>query len=98
MYSGIRAAQFPFTCPYMVWFLSLTDCQPGQHKLKISMGQSPESLEQLLERPFDCQDPIQRINLINEVSNLSFPKPGEYTIQIEVDEELLLLTSILISD
>jgi len=98
MYSGIRTNQYPFTCPFMVWFLSVTDCQTGSHKLKISMGTSPEQLTPLLERPFESQAPIQRINLINEVSNLTFPQPGEYTILIEIDEEPILVTGLTLTD
>jgi hypothetical protein len=98
MYSGIRAAKFPFTCPFMVWFLSVTDCQRGPHRLKISMGPNPENMTALLERPFESQDPVQRINLINEVSNLYFAEPGDYGLLIEIDDEPILATSLMLSN
>jgi hypothetical protein len=98
MYSGIRAAKYPFTCPFMVWLLSVTDCSTGQHRLKISMGLDPTKTVPLLERPFESIDPVQRINLINEISNLSFPQPGDYCIVIEIDDEPLLVTSLSLSN
>ena len=41
IFSNIQARQFPVTHPFMVWFLTITDCTPGQHKLRISMGLDP---------------------------------------------------------
>jgi hypothetical protein len=52
----------------------------------------------LIERKFDSESPLQRINLINEIANLPFPEPGEYDINIEIDDELLLATSFFISN
>ncbi|MDF3058762.1 MAG: hypothetical protein K0R17_2977, partial [Rariglobus sp.] len=52
----------------------------------------------LIERTFESQSPLQRINLINEIRNLSFPQPGEYSIIIEVDDDPLLATSITVSN
>ncbi len=82
----------------MIWFLTITDCSPGEHKLKVSMGMNPSDVTPLMERPFQVHDPLQRINLINEVSNLSFPKAGDYSIVIEIDDEPMLVTSIMLSD
>ena len=36
------------------------------------------------------QSPLHRINLINEIRDLSFPNPGEYSLLVEIDEEPLL--------
>ena len=89
--------RFPVVHPLMVWFLTISDCSQGEHKMKISMGLDPTSLQPLLERPFECQSPLQRINLINEIRNLNFPQPGDYSILIEIDDEPLLMTSMTIS-
>ena len=80
--------------PFMIWFLSITDCSPGPHRLRISMGLDATNLERLLERPFESRSPLDRINLINEIRNLGFPQVGEYSLLIEIDEEPLLVTSI----
>jgi len=50
----------------------------------------------LLDRPFESQSPVHRINLINEVRNLSFPAPGEYGLVVEIDEEPLLATNLTV--
>lgn len=97
IFSNIRGRQFPLTHPFMVWFLTLSDVPAGEHKIKLSMGLDPTNLQPLIERPFQSQGPIQRINLINEVRNLTFNAPGDYGIMIEIDDEPLLATSINVS-
>jgi hypothetical protein len=97
VFSNIRARQFPVTHPHMVWFLTLCDVAPGEHKIRLSMGLDAGHPQQLLERPFQSQNPLQRINLINEIRNLTFPEAGDYSIVIEVDDEPLLVTSIGVS-
>jgi len=50
-----------------------------------------------LERPFEGQSPLHRINLINEIRNLSFPQPGDYSLLVEIDDEPLLATSLTVT-
>jgi uncharacterized protein DUF6941 len=97
IFSNIQARQFPVTHPFMVWFLTITDCAPGQHTLRISMGLNPTNPQKLLERPFESASPLHRINLINEIRNLTFPAVGDYTLLIEIDDEELLMTSMTVS-
>ncbi len=97
-FSNIRVRQFPITHPFMIWFLTLSDVPTGKHKVRISMGLDATHPEPLIERDFESQGPLQRINLINEIKNLTFPKPGDYSLLIEVDEELLLATSINVTN
>jgi len=97
IFTNTRVRQFPFIYPFMVWFLTVSDCAPGKHTVKISMGLDPTRMQALIEREFQSESPLQRINLINEIANLPFPEPGEYDLNIEVDDELLLATSFIIS-
>lgn len=97
VFCNIGAAKFPVTHPFMIWFLTITDCSPGPHKIRISLGLDPTRLQPLLERPFEAQSPVQRINLINEIRNLTFPEPGDYSILIEIDDEPLLFTNLTLT-
>ncbi|MBS0662456.1 MAG: hypothetical protein JSR48_04280 [Verrucomicrobia bacterium] len=97
VFSNINARQFPVTHPFMVWFLTLTDCAPGAHKMRLSMGLDPTRMQVLIERAFESMSPIHRINLINEIRNLTFPAAGDYSILIEVDDEPLLATNLTVS-
>lgn len=97
-FSNLRARQFPAVHPRMIWFLTLTDLKPGQHRLRLSYGTEMESIQKILERPFEARNPLDKINLINELRNLRFEKPGAYQILIEVDENPILVTSLLISE
>lgn len=97
IFSNIHARRFPMIHPFMMWFLTLTDCAPGDHRMKISMGYGNMTPQPLLERPFASQSPLDRINLINEIRDLPFPAPGEYALLIEIDDEPLLATNITIT-
>jgi hypothetical protein len=94
IFSSIFARQFPAQHPYMIWFLTLTNLVPGKHKLRISLGLTQEKMTKILERDFESQDPNHRINLINELRGLGFQQGGNYLINIEVDEDLVLVTSL----
>jgi len=65
--------------------------------MKISMGLDPTNPKLLIERPFESQGPLVRINLINEIRNLTFERAGEYSILIEIDDEPLLATSLMVA-
>jgi hypothetical protein len=97
IFSNIQAQQFPITHPFMVWFLTLSDCSPGDHHLRISMSLDATSPEPLLERSFRSESPLHRINLINEIRNLTFLQAGEYSLLIEIDEEPLLATNLMVT-
>ncbi len=97
IFSNIHGQQFPLVHPFMIWFLTITDCAIGEHHMRISMGYGHESPQKLLERAFASHSPLDRINLINEIRHLPFPKPGEYSLLIEIDDEPLLATSIVIT-
>ena len=96
--SNIIAKRFPVVHPHMVWFMTLTDVAAGSHKMKISMGLDPTNPKLLIERPFESQGPLVRINLINEIHNLSFAGPGNYSILIEIDDETLLATDLTVAE
>ncbi len=97
IFSNIQARHFPVMHPFMIWFLTITDCAPGPHKLRISMGLGDATPLPLLERPFESQSPLHRINLINEIRNLTFPEAGEYALLIEIDDEPLLATDLTVT-
>ena len=97
VFSSIQARQFPVVHPYMVWFLTLTDVQPGKHRIKLSIGLSETNPAGLIEREFESQSPLHRINLINELRYLRFEQPGDYHILIEVDDEPILASSMAVT-
>lgn len=98
VFSNLKAREFPITHPYMVWFMTLTDVMPGKHTLKISMGINHTKMTELIKREFASESPIHRINLINELGNLTLPQPGDYSILIEVDDEPILATSLVVTN
>jgi hypothetical protein len=97
VFSNIKGREFPVVHRYMVWFMTLTDVSAGKHRVKISMGLEPTRMTPLIQREFASESPVHRINLINELGNLTFPQPGEYSILIEIDDEPILATSISVS-
>ncbi len=98
VFSNIKALRFPVVHPQMVWFMTLTDVSAGSHMLRISMGLDPMDTKPLIERGFESQGPLLRINLISDIRNLSFACPGEYSILIEIDDEPLLATGLTVAE
>jgi hypothetical protein len=96
VFSNIDAMKFPITHPFMIWFLTITDVAPGVHTLRISMSLDTTAAQVLLERQFESFSPLHRINLINEIRNLTFPAPADYSLLIEIDGELLLATNLIL--
>jgi hypothetical protein len=98
VFSNIMAKRFPVVHPHMVWFMTLTDVAAGSHRMKISMGLDPTDPKPLIERTFESQGPLVRINLINEIRNLVFQQAGEFSILIEIDDEPLLATNLVVGE
>jgi hypothetical protein len=97
IFSNIRGRSFPFVHPKMTWFLTLVDVSVGRHMLSISVGLNIEQATRIIHREFESISPLQRINLINEMHNYRFEEPGAYTITVEIDDEVLLVTDLLIN-
>lgn len=97
IFSGIRAMRFPVKHPRMYWFLSLTECAAGNHKLVISMNLPTESPRHIVKRAFNSRGPNDRIHIVNEINNMEFEQPGDYTVMVEIDDEPLLVTSFQVN-
>lgn len=98
VFSNIKARRFPVVHPRMMWFITLTELQAGKHTIRILFGHGLETPKEVVARDFEAQNPLQRVNLINEIRNLRFEKPGDYSITIEVNDEPILVTSLQVSD
>lgn len=96
IFSSLQSTHYPTSYPFMIWFLTLTEVPAGQHRIRISFGPGPTRLLPVIDRPFHSSGPLDRINLINEIRNLVFPQPGDYEILIEVDDDPLLVTSLIV--
>jgi hypothetical protein len=66
--------------------------------MRISMGLDATQVQPLIERPFESRSPLDRINLINEIRNLTFPQAGDYSLLIEIDDEPILATNLTLTD
>mgnify|MGYP001050123138 CR=1 FL=1 len=97
VFSSIRTRHFPVVHPRMFWFVVLTDVPTGEHILRVSLGLPTEAPIMEIDRPFESQNPLHRIHLVNEIQNLRFEEPGDYSLNIEVDDEPLIVTSFAVS-
>ena len=95
----MRAKEYPVVHPRMIWFLSFSDLTQGKHHLKISIGipMSDEEPRTIIKRDFDSPGPQHRINLINDIHRLKFEGPGNYSILIEIDNQVVLASTFPIS-
>jgi hypothetical protein len=83
----------------MIWFLSFSDLTKGKHHLKISIGipMSDEDPRKIIEKDFESPGPQHRINLINDIQRLKFEEPGNYSILIEIDDQVVLASTFPIT-
>jgi len=82
IFSNIQARQFPVTHPFI-------DLVPHDYRLLVRSAQvedldglGPTRMQQLPRTPVRVAEPLHRINLINEIRNLSFPAPGDYALLV----------------
>jgi hypothetical protein len=68
--------------------------------LKISIGipMAEDEPRTIIDREFDSPGPQHRINLINDIHRLKFEKPGNYSILIEIDDQVILASTFPITD
>lgn len=97
IFSNIRVRQFPARHPRMIWFLVLTEVAVGEHRLRINLGHDYSDGQPVAERPFRSESPTHKINLINEMRNMTFDRPGDYIITVEIDEDPVLVTNLGVS-
>ena len=83
----------------MIWYLSYSDLTQVKHHLKISIGipMSDEIPRTIIKREFESPGPQHRINLINDIHRLKFEEPGNYSILIEIDDQVVLASTFPIS-
>ena len=95
IFSNLRAQEFPVVHPRMIWFLSFSDLTKGKHQLSISIGipMSEENPRQIIQKEFESPGPHHRINLINDIQRLKFEEPGNYSILIEIDDQVVLAST-----
>jgi hypothetical protein len=99
IFSRLRVRGFPVRHPQMIWFVSLSELSVGEHNLKISITDPMGEIEakQIIDRDFSCNSPNTRINLINEIERLKFEKAENYSIVIEVDDEIVFVETFAVS-
>ena len=95
IFSNLRAKEFPVVHPRMIWFLSFSDLTKGKHQLSISIGipMSEENPRQIIQKAFESPGRHHRINLINDIQRLKFEEPGNYSILIEIDDQVVLAST-----
>ena len=95
IFSSLRAKEFPVVHPRMVWFLSFSDLTIGKHQLKMPIGlpMAEEEPRTIIDREFESPGPQHRINLINDIQRLKFDAPGNFSILIEIDGQVVLASS-----
>lgn len=81
----------------MVWFLTLGDVTAGHHRLRILFGPDVTTATPIVDREFESQSPLHKINLINEIRNIPLEQEGNYAIVIEVDNAPILVTNLGVS-
>lgn len=100
IFSSLRVKNLPAVHPRMVWFLSLSELTKGEHHLKMSIADPTGELDTrvIIDRHFDAPDPLAKVNLVNDIHRLKFVEAKNYSIVVEVDDEIVFVDSFSVKD
>jgi len=90
MFSKVHAVGFPATHPQLAVFVALTDGH-GRTELTIRIVDSNDARPPIVEGRggVDFKNPRAIANLALQFHGLTFPAPGEYSVQLWSGSELL---------
>src|SRR5438876_2374185 len=82
-FGSIDGSEFPLVFPQMAVYLALTDAR-GRIPFKLVVTDADEEREPVFVSEFDVDfpDPIEVLELVSEIGEISFPLPGEYRVQL----------------
>ena len=96
MFSTIGAPQYPVRHPQLCVFASLTDGR-GKTNLRIRLVSVDEDdILGQADMEVDFKDPRTVFEIALAVGNVTFPKPGEYRLQLFADSSLLTERRIVV--
>lgn len=89
-FSSIAALGFPVTHPGMAVFISLTDGR-GKTPLSLKLVSADEDVK-IFEAGLEVEfkDPRTVVELSTAIGNITFPRPGEYRLQLLSGNEPLM--------
>ena len=61
--------------------------------MTIGLPMAEEEPRTIIDREFESPGPQHRINLINDIQRLKFDAPGNFSILIEIDGQVVLASS-----
>jgi hypothetical protein len=82
-YSVITAPVFPHVHPLIVAYAAITNGH-GQTEMRLRLVDVDEDRAAVFEAeaPVEFPDPIAVVEMVFTATNVSFPKPGEYRLQL----------------
>ena len=82
-FSGISASDFPWTRPIIVVYAAITNGH-GKTSLRLRLIDVDETLEPIVdsESVVEFADPIAVIEPVFVMTDVVFPEPGEYRVQL----------------
>lgn len=100
MFSAFGASVFPAVHPQMVVYVAIADAL-GPMDLRLSVVRvdhedGEESEIASAENHFDSDDPLMVIEIEMKLRNLILPAPGEYRLQLFVNEQFLIERRIVL--
>ncbi len=90
-FSTINARQFPVVHPQLAVHVALTDGH-GRTRIRLTLVGTDENQRPLFsgEGAIEFNDPRMVAELNFTIANLTFPAPGEYRLQVQANDELLM--------
>ena len=94
----IEAAEFPYRHPRLAAYVALVEGR-GEMLLRIRLIDSDEELAPLAieESVVSFDHPLAELQVVAEFTDVEFPEPGDYRLQLYVDGQFLRERRIIVS-
>jgi hypothetical protein len=97
IFTNIRALQFPAVHPVMTFVACIEgrSTESGRHPFRINfINDDGKDIMPAMQGEIDITQSSLTANIMLNLSTITFPKPGTYTIDLVVDNQVLVSESL----
>lgn len=98
-FANLYSPKFPITVPVMAVYAVVTNGH-GKVPIRVKIVDSEEELEPINDSTFEVEfsDPRMTAEVVGFLTDVTFPKPGEYRLQLYAWEDCLVERKIVAAE
>ena len=99
IFNVIRVSKFPSMFPTMSLYISLTEVI-GEYPVHVQIIDADEERDPIYYHTgnLKCKDPLQVVELAIPITNVTYPRLGEYRIRVFVGDEMIGTRKITVKE